>query len=311
MFQKICPRPSGVVDNAVYPVLIFDALSAYFDVVAELSNSCKYLVKVALVLALTVPNLVSTPGTGRMLQVFGVLQFMPFVIFVCMGLPRVQVENLITPPTGGPASGGVNLNGGTTTTPAGAPEAWTTEDGGVRGMSSFLFARTATTGVAEGRPHHGTVLWGHDSIVPSHDEAVNGNSIFQLHQDASSSTSWHDGDASWWSWAPAISLLGTDSDSGGAHNGGAGAHNGARPKPMHWFAFLNVVYWNLSGWDCVSTVAGEIDRPSRSLKSALRWALALTVSQYVVILSVAAGIGVVPWGTDFPIILFVNMSIFT
>ena len=42
-----------------------------------------------------------------------------------------------------------------------------------------------------------------------------------------------------------------------------------------WFTLLNVLYWNLSGFDCISTVAGEVMDPARTLPKALFYAMGL------------------------------------
>lgn len=57
----------------------------------------------------------------------------------------------------------------------------------------------------------------------------------------------------------------------------------------HVGKMLLVAYWNLSGWDCVSTIAGEID--VKSLPKALNRSLFLVVAQYIVILSLCAAAG--------------------
>ena len=156
----------GVTDNALYPVLMFDALKLYFEEIRKFSVWEQYLCKTGLVLVMAVPNLLSTPFAGRLLQLCVWVQALPFAIFVGLGLPKVDPKNLVS------------------------------------------------TG-----------------------EEVR----------------------------------------------------------VDWWVFLHVVYWNMTGFSCVSTAAGEIEKPSKSLRWALRWTLICTVLQYVVILSVAAGVGVVPW----------------
>jgi len=54
-------------------------------------------------------------------------------------------------------------------------------------------------------------------------------------------------------------------------------------------SLLMVCFWNLSGWDCVSTIAGEVQNPGTSMIRALLISLFLAASQYIVILGTAAG----------------------
>lgn len=67
---------------------------------------------------------------------------------------------------------------------------------------------------------------------------------------------------------------------------------------MHWGTLLNAIFWNLEGWDCISTCSGNIDEPiERIIPRGLFMSLAFTSTQYIAVLSVAAGLGSVgkPW----------------
>lgn len=157
---------SGVVDNAVYPVLIYDSLANYFMVLQDLSFYQSYSLKLLICFLVILPNIVSTHGTGNFLQIIGVLQLLPFLLFIVLAIPQ--------------------------------SDPW--------------------------------VLTEHTSM----------------------------GD---------ISI--TES--------------------------LMVVYWNLSGFDCISTVSGEICKPEKVLYKALLICLALAVGLYLVVLGVAACAQAVPW----------------
>ena len=66
-------------------------------------------------------------------------------------------------------------------------------------------------------------------------------------------------------------------------------------KPLsevHWSAFANVMFWNLNYWDSVSTLAGEVASPGRTLPRALAIAVIAVVAMYV--LPLLAAVGVLP-----------------
>ncbi|KAA8535965.1 hypothetical protein F0562_028443 [Nyssa sinensis] len=73
-------------------------------------------------------------------------------------------------------------------------------------------------------------------------------------------------------------------------------------KPSRWFVldfnnvdwglYLNTLFWNLNYWDSISTLAGEVENPGRTLPRALRYALILVVLGYF--LPLLIGIGSVP-----------------
>ena len=55
-----------------------------------------------------------------------------------------------------------------------------------------------------------------------------------------------------------------------------------------WFALISSLYWNLGGWDCISTCAGEVIDPGRTYPRALCGAVGLTVLTYLVPLTVVS-----------------------
>eukprot|EP00941_MAST-03F_sp_MAST-3F-sp1_P001579 g1579.t1 len=58
---------------------------------------------------------------------------------------------------------------------------------------------------------------------------------------------------------------------------------------------LQVLYWNLSGWQCVSTCAGEVKRPSYTMPRALFVALCITLASYFLPLLAASGSTKTDW----------------
>jgi amino acid transporter len=63
------------------------------------------------------------------------------------------------------------------------------------------------------------------------------------------------------------------------------------PKEIHWMPLLNVIFWSVSGFDCCSTFAGEIDEPkSETLPRALWVSLTLMVLCYVLCLGIGAAV---------------------
>ncbi len=61
---------------------------------------------------------------------------------------------------------------------------------------------------------------------------------------------------------------------------------------VKWGAFINVMFWNLNYWDSVSTLAGEVAEPGKTLPRALAVAVLLVVAMYL--LPLLAGVGVLP-----------------
>ncbi|GLJ26660.1 hypothetical protein SUGI_0518590 [Cryptomeria japonica] len=60
---------------------------------------------------------------------------------------------------------------------------------------------------------------------------------------------------------------------------------------VDWNLYLNTLFWNLNYWDSISTLAGEVENPGRTLPKALSWAVVLVVLSYFVPL--LCGIGAV------------------
>ncbi|XP_024996459.1 probable polyamine transporter At1g31830 isoform X1 [Cynara cardunculus var. scolymus] len=61
---------------------------------------------------------------------------------------------------------------------------------------------------------------------------------------------------------------------------------------VDWNLYLNTLFWNLNYWDSISTLAGEVENPKKTLPKALFYALILVVVGYFFPLLV--GIGAVP-----------------
>jgi amino acid transporter len=69
-----------------------------------------------------------------------------------------------------------------------------------------------------------------------------------------------------------------------------------------WKLFFNTLFWNLNYWDSVSTMAGEVDRPGKTLPKALVSAVSMTSLGYLLPLLAATGaLDVAPdsWGNGF------------
>lgn len=62
-------------------------------------------------------------------------------------------------------------------------------------------------------------------------------------------------------------------------------------------SLVSLIYWNMSGTDCVSTMAGEVRNPRRSLPIGLLIATLLCSLSILVPLSVAASVDNPPWQT--------------
>ena len=50
---------------------------------------------------------------------------------------------------------------------------------------------------------------------------------------------------------------------------------------VDWGLYLNTLFWNLNYWDSISTLAGEVENPKRTLPRALSYALVLVVGGYL------------------------------
>ncbi|KAK8558356.1 hypothetical protein V6N13_038829 [Hibiscus sabdariffa] len=58
---------------------------------------------------------------------------------------------------------------------------------------------------------------------------------------------------------------------------------------VDWNLYLNTLFWNLNYWDSISTLAGEVDNPKKTLPKALFYALILVVLGYFFQLLVGTG----------------------
>ncbi len=55
-----------------------------------------------------------------------------------------------------------------------------------------------------------------------------------------------------------------------------------------WMNLFNVLFWNMGGFDCISTVAGEVENPAKVLPRALFVAIGMVAACYLIPLSAAA-----------------------
>ncbi|RHN66722.1 putative amino acid/polyamine transporter I [Medicago truncatula] len=60
-------------------------------------------------------------------------------------------------------------------------------------------------------------------------------------------------------------------------------------KDIDWSLYLNTLFWNLNYWDSISTLAGEVENPRKTLPKGLFYALILVVSGYLFPLFVGTG----------------------
>ncbi|XP_030454105.2 probable polyamine transporter At1g31830 isoform X1 [Syzygium oleosum] len=58
---------------------------------------------------------------------------------------------------------------------------------------------------------------------------------------------------------------------------------------VDWNLYLNTLFWNLNYWDSISTLAGEVDNPKKTLPRALFYALILVVLGYFFPLLIGTG----------------------
>ncbi|KAK3193269.1 hypothetical protein Dsin_024579 [Dipteronia sinensis] len=58
---------------------------------------------------------------------------------------------------------------------------------------------------------------------------------------------------------------------------------------IDWGLYLNTLFWNLNYWDSISTLAGEVENPARTLPRALFYALILVVFGYFFPLLIGTG----------------------
>lgn len=65
---------------------------------------------------------------------------------------------------------------------------------------------------------------------------------------------------------------------------------------VQWGTYLNTMFWNLNYWDSISTLAGEVENPKKTLPKALFYALILVVFAYF--FPLLAGTGAIPLNQD-------------
>ncbi|KAF2302155.1 hypothetical protein GH714_033061 [Hevea brasiliensis] len=61
---------------------------------------------------------------------------------------------------------------------------------------------------------------------------------------------------------------------------------------VDWGLYLNTLFWNLNYWDSISTLAGEVENPSKTLPKALFYAVILVVCGYF--FPILIGTGAIP-----------------
>lgn len=60
-------------------------------------------------------------------------------------------------------------------------------------------------------------------------------------------------------------------------------------KKVDWRGYFNTMFWNLNYWDKASTLAGEVENPSKTFPKALLGAVVLVVSSYLIPLLAGTG----------------------
>ncbi|MCL7029714.1 hypothetical protein MKW94_026834, partial [Papaver nudicaule] len=60
-------------------------------------------------------------------------------------------------------------------------------------------------------------------------------------------------------------------------------------KKVNWRGYFNNMFWNLNYWDGVSTLAGEVENPSKTLPKALLGAVVLVICSYLIPLLAGTG----------------------
>lgn len=64
-----------------------------------------------------------------------------------------------------------------------------------------------------------------------------------------------------------------------------------RKESIRWGKVLNAIFWNLEGWDCISSLSGMVAEPrEKNIPRGLFLSLALASVQYTLVLLVAAGL---------------------
>ena len=215
---------SGVVDNAIYPGLVY---SAIVNVLAHGDTKWtqymiehpgyKYLAKLSIATVFMLPNLFYVRGVGRSSAGLAVFVMLPFVILIALSFPFLEPSRLLLPPW--------NAYSNTTNT---------------TNTTNWLLASTPSSSTNATSPAAFTNTTGYFGYP----------------------TTWTGG----------------------------------------WGDLFSVLYWNLSGFDCISTCAGEVKDVGYTVPRALAIAIALIVLTYVLPLSFATmatdPTQVTSWGND-------------
>ena len=85
---------SGIIDNAIYPVLIVDVAEKVIPELRVATWNQKYMIKLALCIAFCLPNLVSVKSVGKMLQFMSVIVILPFAVMVILGTRHMNIIRL-------------------------------------------------------------------------------------------------------------------------------------------------------------------------------------------------------------------------
>jgi len=105
---------SGVVDSALYPVLLYstarellaslgvgggsDHANVIGCVLTDDVCAREYGIKLLILLAFTVPNLLSSQLVGRLVSALAIVVMSPFVALTIVGLPQIRVANWLRAP---------------------------------------------------------------------------------------------------------------------------------------------------------------------------------------------------------------------
>ena len=108
---------SGVVDSALYPVLLYSTAHHLFVslgimphdetshgrnvlgcVLTDAACSREYGIKLLILFCFTIPNLLSSQLVGRIVTALAVFVMMPYVALTIVGIPKVRVANWLKPP---------------------------------------------------------------------------------------------------------------------------------------------------------------------------------------------------------------------
>ena len=88
---------SNTFDNALYPVMFVDYL--YYFPLLRVTGVARWLVSAAMLAVVTALNLVGVDVVANASNVFALLVISPFVALVVAGVPQLELEPLLAPPT--------------------------------------------------------------------------------------------------------------------------------------------------------------------------------------------------------------------